>query len=241
MPFQHFYKKWAVFPASMIISSSSSSSSFLNWAGSRVCIWPRKLLNLLSISYSAAYRSSSLLLGFSLGCWTFWIMVSDSAILWILGLGSFCEGRIPPEVSLGLTSLRLWWTLALWSQTSFGTLAVTTLGLVDTKVWQTFLGFLKHCFLGTGLLAVTGTVSHDWTTEIMFTKYQIGENRCIWHKPELEYWHTFVPQPWQEQGHTFPEGHPRRSSCCSVLHCDPLGWLSYTPHPWWSANIRNGQ
>ena len=71
-------------------------------------------------------------------------IVPDSAVVCCAGPGSWGEGRS----WAGGCFLPL---LARWSHTSFGTFAVTTLGLVDTRVWHTWA---RRVLIGTHLMNI---------------------------------------------------------------------------------------
>ena len=115
-----------------------------------------------------------------------------------------------------------------WGQTVLGILSMTTFGLVDTRVWQTFLRWnKKHDILSKSItrltLAFCSTVS-------------VGQG----HSPQLGrsdksgsgYWHTSPPPPWQEQEHISGSGHPCRFSEMFVRSVATMWSMLSSSHLW---------
>ena len=97
-----------------------------------------------------------------------------------------------------------------WScgQTVLGILSMTTFGLVDTKVWQTFLKWnKKHDIVSKSItrltLAFCSTVSGGRGHWLQLEHSGKSESGC---------WHTSPPPPWLGQGHISGSGHPCRFS-----------------------------
>ena len=134
---------WSTAPC--ILPSCSSWSSFTNLSMYMLSISIKLWSGFLWLAWRSGY------LGL-MGGWI-WTEGMEADTFWSFGEGRKIEG-FDGDWDL--------WILPPWLQTSFGIFAVTILGLVETRVWQTLRGFLKHCFLGTGLFAVTGTVSQLW-------------------------------------------------------------------------------
>ena len=95
-----------------------------------------------------------------------------------------------------------------WGQTVLGILSMTTFGLVDTRVWQTFLRWNKeHDVVSKSITKLT----------LAFCSTVSGGQG---HWPQLEhsdksesgYWHTSPPPPWLGQEHISGSGHPCRFS-----------------------------